>query len=128
MRGVNLDAKRAARAEARGENPIVTLGGREFELVGEMPLALVEKLTSGDMAGAVELLLADADDIDEFMANRPTVKDLEAIAEIYSAGGLGESSASTRSSTSTGKPSRPTSNGSTPSTFRLPAGVPVPSE
>lgn len=128
MTRVNLDAKRAARAEARGENPIVTLGGRDFELVGEMPLALVEKLTSGDMGGAVELLLANADDIDDFMANRPTVKDLEVIAEIYGAGGLGESSASTPSSKSTGKQSRPTSNGSTGSTFRLPAGVPGPSE
>lgn len=122
MTRVDLDAKRAARREARGDNPRVSLGGREYELVGEMPLALVEKLTSGDMAGAVELLLADAADIEDFMSHRPTVNDLEVIAELYGAGGLGESSASKRSSASNGRHSRPTSNASTGSTFGLPAG------
>lgn len=100
---LDLDAKRAARAEARGENHEVQLGGETFELTPELPLQLMDFLTAGNMTGAVRLLLADPDEADAFLGHRPTIDDLGEIAKLYGVDGLGGSLGSPTSSASTGK-------------------------
>lgn len=110
---VDLDAARAARAEARGEAPSVVVNGREFKLVPELPLMFAEALRENRMWEAQQLMLLNKDELEDFLACELTSDDLEAIAEAYSAGTVGESRASRRSSTNGGRPSRPTSNAST---------------
>lgn len=59
---LDLDAARAARAEAQAEKPTVTLDGRVYELPSEMPWAVVEAVASGEATGVVEavrILLGD---------------------------------------------------------------------
>ena len=41
---IDLDAKRAARREAKGKGPEVKLGGKVYELAPEMPFGAVEAL------------------------------------------------------------------------------------
>ena len=110
---VNLDAARAARSEAQGEHPTVTLGGQVFELPVELPFAVVEMV--GELAGAA----ATTDDpnagaeaatiigriaralfgtrYQDFIDLGPSLADinavLEGIAPLYGLG-LGESQAS----------------------------------
>lgn len=122
---VDLDAARAARAEKRqGSAPSITFGGREYPLVAELPVEFTELLEQGRFRLALGILLADLDDIEPFMANKPTVEDLSAIADVYGfGGGLGESPASGASSNGIGKSSRPTSKRTTGSTSGKPAGA-----
>jgi hypothetical protein len=80
---LDLDAARQARLEAKGQGPIVTFGERDYQLVVELPLDVGDLLTSGKMRAALELMLEDPDDIASFMANRPTLQDLDALSALY---------------------------------------------
>lgn len=115
---LNLDAARAARAEAGGDVPVVQFGDREFVLAAELPADFAFLQADGDLRGAIGTLFS-AEDVDAFWASRPSIDDLEALADgIGSLYGLSrpESSASDASSSTDGMRSRPTSSGSTDST------------
>ncbi len=106
---LDLDAKRAARAEARDELPTVKFNKKTYQLVAELPLEFGEHLVAGRFRTAVEILLDDPKQVEAFMAGRPVMEDLAEIAQLYGFGGLGESSASNGSSRSTSRPSKQTS-------------------
>lgn len=108
-RTVDLDAARVARAEIADDPPVVTLGGDTYELTRELPLEFGDLVATGRLRLAAGILLADVDQVEAFMANKPTVEDLVEIADLYDFQGLGESRASRRSSKTTSKRSRPTS-------------------
>lgn len=111
-RTLDLDARRkAAMAEANREHLIVTLDEQQFRLPVELPLAFAHYLSTMDIFKAARCLVG-ADDAQRFIDANPSVEDMEAIVEAYGVD-LGESSASTPSSGSTGKKSKPTSSGTT---------------
>lgn len=90
---LDLDARRAARAEKAGPAPEVTAGGRTFVLPRELPLAFVDAFAENKPGEACRLLFGDQ--ADEFMRLfQPTIEDLGEIATIYGRT-MGESSAST---------------------------------
>jgi hypothetical protein len=118
MGDLDLDAARAARAEARGEPPTVTLGGETFTLPPEMPLRYVWTLVDGDDMAALRVLFNGQ--LDRFLATEPTREDiLTLIAGVPALYGLvspGESPASAGSSNDGSSRSRPTSPAATRST------------
>lgn len=99
---IDLDARRAQRAEARTEDYVVRLGGERFTFppVNDWPIELTDQLQNGDLLGALRLLLSE-EDMPRFLATRPTMADLndlfEALGNRAGVGGLGNSSASARS-------------------------------
>lgn len=115
-RNINLDAKRAARAEARksDENyqpPSITLGGITYELPAEMPVDFAEHVAAGRFSDGFRALFDEMEDGDEkfasFMANDLTVDDMKAfsddLAGLYGVGDSGNSLASGNSSKRTTK-------------------------
>ncbi len=114
-RRLDLNERRQARmAEANAEPLTVVLGEEEFTLPAELPLAFAFYMQNLDMDKAAASLVGKSD-ADRFLAANPSMQDMEAIVEEYGID-MGESSASPRSLTSTGKRSRPTSRGSTAKT------------
>jgi hypothetical protein len=115
---LDLDAKRAARAEAEAEPKTVILGAQSFTLPTELPFRIAELWTTGDLSGGLKLLLSDQ--IEAFWTTNPSAQDIQAlvegIVEMYGLGELGESSASGGPSRPTGRRSRRTSSVSTGST------------
>ena len=79
---VDLDALRAKRLETAPERA-VTFGGRDWELVAEVPFEVAEAYRRGDRRRAFQLLLADMDETDEFMALRPSTADFFALLGSY---------------------------------------------
>jgi hypothetical protein len=124
---VNLDARRAARAEAAGEPPGFILGGEEFTLPLTCPLEALDLMAEARFRDAFQILLFDdADAVERVFKHRPDDADLEDIMSVY--GDSGESSASAPSSGRIGKRSRRTSRATTTSTSRKPATALQPSE
>lgn len=123
---LDLNAKRAARAAQFGEPMSFQVGEDHFTLVPELPLAAIEMATASNIAGAMKVLLADPLDWDRFMGTEPTINDVMDIVEFYGTS-VGESSASSGSSTSGGGVSRQTSDGSTTLTSVPPAMAATPS-
>lgn len=87
-RVLDLDAARAARAEAQQDKPVITFGGKEFTLPAELPWEVAEAAASGDGVAAlksIELLLGDQ--WGEFKKLNPTLADVmlvvEAIGRFY---------------------------------------------
>lgn len=81
-RVVDLDAARAARAEATAEAPVVVFGGVQYTLPVELPWAMVEAAASGDAAGlvnAVKLLLGSQ--WAAFEAAQPSISDMRVLVE-----------------------------------------------
>lgn len=61
-RVIDLDAARAARAEAAGVAPRVIFAGKEYAMPVELPWAIVEAAAGGDadaLVSAIRLLLGD---------------------------------------------------------------------
>jgi len=76
-RHFDLDAVRAARAEAQAEAPAVTFGGKEYQLPTEMPWAVVEAAASGDATGVVEAVKALlGDQWEDFASHGLSVADM----------------------------------------------------
>ena len=100
---INLDAARAARAEANGEHNTVTFGGQVFDLPVECPYTFAEALNRDDPQAMLHALLG-ADDAARFLALGPTVPDLTelvvGVARVYGLGAEGNSAASNGSSKS----------------------------
>lgn len=93
MAEFDLDAARAARAEANGEAPTVKFGGVVFTLPVEMPYAIVENVNemqaaqlAGDGYKVTQALSAIAQDLfgdrfQEFLAFHPSMLDMQALLE-----------------------------------------------
>lgn len=118
MGELDLDAARAARAEARGEAPTVTLGGETFTLPAELPMRYVWTLVEGDDMDALKVLFDGQ--LDRFLATVPTREDILALVAgvptLYGLASQGESPASAGSSNNGSSRSRPTSPAVTRST------------
>lgn len=109
MTTIDLDAAKAARAEARGDAVAdVVFGGERFALPAEIPASILDGVAAagtGDIAGirrAIDALLGP-DEGARFYALGPSLDDLLALltaaVEASGLGGdLGESSASASSS------------------------------
>lgn len=80
MDGLNLDALRAARAEANGEAPWLEFGGRRMTLPTELGYDTAVVMAEGDLMGALEEMLSD-EDFAHLRAGKPTVVDMTEIAE-----------------------------------------------
>jgi hypothetical protein len=78
-RSIDLDAARAARAEAAGEPVALTFGGKTIALPPELPADFALLLADGDFRGAVKALLNE--DAQWFFDLRPSMDDLKALAE-----------------------------------------------
>lgn len=87
---VDLDAARAARAEARGVHPSVTFRGREFKLVAEAPWDAAGTWNAAVRATDVEderrhyneflsLVLDDPAEASAFLDGRPSGPDLRGV-------------------------------------------------
>lgn len=124
---IDLNAARAARAEARKESPsTIVIGEDEYELPVEMPVALLEafgRAQNGDGSGftdGVIALLGSRETYESLLEKHNlTMEDLVEVMEGAMASyGVtpGESPASPSSSPATTRPSRPTSSASTKST------------
>lgn len=90
------------------EPRLIKLGGREWELPGELPFVFLEKFTSGKFTDAAAVLVGD--DAEQFAALL-TKSVFDALLDIY--GADPESPASPHSSESTGTRRRPTSKRTT---------------
>jgi hypothetical protein len=107
---VDLDARRAAVREAKGEHIVIKFGGREFHGPVEMPLTFGAAMAEMDLPEAARILFGD--DGADFLALGPTIEDFTALMEGYGIE-LPESSGSPGFSMNTGEPWKPTSNAST---------------
>jgi len=123
MTRLDLNARRAARAAAKGEPFVVRLGVQEFTLAGEMPFFCLEAVEDNRFIDAVKMLVAP-EDWERFRACAPTFQDVVEIIEAYGVG-LGESTNADGSSPNTGAPSRPTSPGSTAKILPASSGEPT---
>jgi hypothetical protein len=122
MGSIDLNAARAARAEARsGEDPKTLVVGdppQSFTLIDECPAELGDLWVQGEWRAGLRLLLGD-EQFDMLMSLRPplSVPDLTALANAiaveYGMGSAGESPASPVSSMRTSRRSRPTSHATT---------------
>lgn len=139
-RYADLDARRAARAEALGEAPTFRLGGQTFTLPVEMPMALLESVAriSGEATGgalvaavlpALEIILGPEQWV-TFVEVRPSLEDVVEVADfLFTAYAVDPQtpSASKPSSRATGKRSKPTSKRATASTPARRSTAPKPS-
>lgn len=112
---IDLDAARAARAEARGsqaETSVVAFGGEDFELPIECPWTFVEHLNAEQNRAAVADLFGD-EAAERFFSHGPSVADLtefvQGVAVAYGLGTPGNSPASRRSSSNGSRRSKRTS-------------------
>lgn len=78
-RVIDLDASRAARAEAAGAPVVVKLEGREFTLPAELPFLFADRLAEGELRPAFDVLLGDQ--ADDFWKLGITLPDIETLAD-----------------------------------------------
>jgi hypothetical protein len=89
---IDLDARRAARLEKSGPKRF-RLGGRVWECKGELPMAVIENFTAGDLRGAFSRILANPDEVDEFLSGTDMSQDdFKALMETVYSLDLGKSS------------------------------------
>lgn len=118
---LDLNAKRAARAAARGEGLFIELGEDKFEIVGELPLEM-EELRSDNSRDVLKMLLVNPDDLDRLLAHKLSFQDVLDIVEFYGVQ-LGESVSAVESSISTSAQSKRTGRGSTAASSRKTSGA-----
>jgi len=110
---LDLNAKRAARAQQRGEGMQIMLGDETFDLVDELPIEIGEMANNGEMWSAFRVMLRDPDtDWERLRKCRPSFNDILDVVEYFGTS-LGESVRSTETSATTGQPSKPTSTATT---------------
>jgi hypothetical protein len=105
---LDLNARRAARSAARAQPKQVILGDRQYRLVDELPIVVMEYIENDDLPSAIKLILADPAADWAAFAPQCTFEDVLEIVKEYGSS-LGESSASAPSSLPTGVSSGPTS-------------------
>lgn len=97
-RVLDLDAARAARAEARaaaGEGlPLIKVSAGFVEVRAEVDLTAAEDFLAGKFREGLALLLADPADIDAVLAGGLSKDDLDAIGTFITGASAGESPAS----------------------------------
>lgn len=85
-RHIDLDAARAARAEAAGEPPILTLGGRDIELPVELPAAFLDHIANERLTEALKTIMTP-EELEHVFAQNLSVEDLvefsDGIGEAY---------------------------------------------
>ncbi len=95
---LDLDAARAARAEARaaaGESlPVIKVAAGFVPVRAEVDLECAEDFTAGRFRAGLARLLADPADVDAVLAGGLSKDDLEAITLLVTGVSLGESQAS----------------------------------
>lgn len=119
MGRLDLDAARqarAAKAEAKGEEHVIVLGGTEFTLPSEMPADFAFAFAEGNPRAGLKALFDGQ--YEQFTETRYSIEDLlelvDGVAQLYGFDNMGEALASRGSSSRNGKPSRPTSKRTTP--------------
>ncbi len=128
QRRVDFDALHRARQEADDEQPVVVIGQVEYTLPASPPAAVLVglgRLAAGNLAGIEEALTAlfGEDNLQAILAAGFDMEDFGPIfSELY---GIdpGESPASGGFSSTTSRPSKPTSNGTTASTSPKTSGA-----
>lgn len=85
---VDLDAARAARIEAAGEEVTIKFSGKEWKLPAELPWALAEAAAKNSTETAIAAVRSlFGSQWDDFAACNPTVEDvrilLESVASLY---------------------------------------------
>lgn len=98
---INLDALRAARAEAADATITISLGGQRFNAPRELPYAVLRKVRADDLDGALVSLLGQ-EQADRLMDTEGlTLQDINAMLEgivgASTGAPLGEPSGSSRS-------------------------------
>ncbi len=78
---VDLDAARAARGEAELEPVILRLGGKDLACNPELPARFAVYASKGELEEAFGELFVDDATIAAFWELKPTVADLEALAQ-----------------------------------------------
>ena len=106
---IDIDARRAA---SDRENRVVRAGNRDYELVPDIKINVMEAAAAGNIADAARLLLVHPDADWPTFSAEVGMNELTWILNAYGTT-LGESSASTESSVDTGASSGPTFAGST---------------
>lgn len=95
---LDLDAARAARAEARvaaGDvNPVIKLAAGFVDVNPEFDVLAAENFSKGDIRGGLTKILADPADIDELVKGGLSTDDLESIVKFVTGVELGESTPS----------------------------------
>lgn len=98
MSELDLDAKRAARAEKLGAAPVLKVGGEAFALPHRLPLVVLEEIAHGKFVSGFTLLLGGNDEARRLLVmhgfDQDDLKDL--FTELYGVA-LGEATASIRS-------------------------------
>lgn len=133
---IDLNAARAARAEARGdESSVIVIGDNEYPLPPEMPVSLLEafgRAQSGDASGFTDgvIALLGSEEIYRTLLDEHvlTMEDLLEVMEgAMAAYGVtpGESKGSSSSSPSTTSPSNPTSSATSAPTSETPSTAPA---
>jgi len=83
---LDLDAKRAARAEAAGRDAVETVkfGGREYAFRTELPVLAGDLLSEGKLRDGLATFLAEPAEVDALLSAGFSVADLEVLAsELY---------------------------------------------
>lgn len=122
MATIDLDARRAARAEAENKPHEVILEGRTYLLRPRMPLEFTDLLNAGRMGEAMQLLLVNPEEWADLRKAVPDDDDLAGIAEVYAVN-LPEAGGSAPSSTNGGSSSKATSLSATDLISQTPATV-----
>lgn len=128
---VDLDARAAARRQARGEPPLITFRGQDYELPRVMTVDLAEELAAEPGPRELIRLLFGEEQAGRFFAADP-VPDLDDILvlgevlEEWAGASLGEQGRSSDSSPSGGASSNQTSAAATGSASLMPATAPTP--
>jgi hypothetical protein len=85
MPAVDLDSLRAARAEQRAKDGVepnsIRVGGREFVLQAELPVAAIEAISRLDLNDGLTALLENSDEVPDLLAAKLTIEDVAAIVE-----------------------------------------------
>lgn len=84
-REVDLDAARAARAEAEGRPVTVKMRGETFTLPVELPAEFAFAQQHGDLREIITALFDSVEAAERFFALRPSVEDLRALSELAAA-------------------------------------------
>lgn len=118
---LDLNAKRAARAAARGEGMFITVDEHDIELIAELPLDF-DVIRVDNTMDVVKMLLVNPEDYEVLKKAKLSLNDVLEIVEMYGVQ-LGESLSAAESSIKTSARSRQTGKGSTSATSRRTSGA-----
>lgn len=118
---LDLNARRAARAAARGEGMFVTVDDHDVELIPELPLDF-DVIRVDNTMDVIKMLLVNPDDYEVLVKAKLSLNDVLEIVEMYGVQ-MGESLSAAESSINTSVRSRRTGKGTTTATSRRTSGA-----